>query len=73
MERQPCVYILARSSHDTMDSAILREKRIKRWLRSWKYELIIATNPTWRDLAEDFGFGPLPLGKRKAGPGSSPG
>jgi putative endonuclease len=56
-----------------MDTAILREKRIKRWLRSWKYELIIAMNPTWRDLAEDFGFGPLPLGQRKAGPGSSPG
>jgi putative endonuclease len=44
-----------------MDSAILREKRIKRWPRSWKYDLIHADNPTWRDLAEDFGFQPLPL------------
>ena len=47
--------------HDTMDAAILREKRIKRWLRAWKYDLIHEQNPTWRDLAEDFGFDPLPL------------
>ena len=59
--------------HETMDTAILREKRIKRWLRAWKYELINAMNPTWRDLAEDFGFEPLPLARMKAGPGSSPG
>ena len=59
--------------HGTMDAAILREKRIKRWLRAWKYELINAANPTWRDLAEDLGFDSLPLGERKAGPGSSPG
>ncbi len=56
-------------SHETMESAIVREKRIKRWLRPWKYELIGKDNPYWRDLAEDFGFAPLP----KAGPGSRPG
>ena len=102
MERQPCVYILAKASHstfyvgvtsnlparvwkhreeavegftkrygikrlvwfeahETMESAVLREKRIKRWSRAWKYDLIYAENPTWRDLAEDFGFEPLPL------------
>ncbi len=44
-----------------MEQAILREKRIKRWSRDWKYELIHEKNPTWRDLAEDFGFEPLPL------------
>ena len=114
IERHPCVYILARSSHgtlytgvtsnlvqrvyqhregtfdgfakdygikrlvwferhETIDGAILREKRIKRWLRPWKYELINAMNPTWRDLAEDLGFEPLLPGGRKADPGSSPG
>ena len=36
--------------HETMDSAILREKRIKRWQRAWKYDLIHLHNPTWRDL-----------------------
>ena len=45
--------------HATMESAILREKRIKNWNRAWKLELIEATNPDWRDLAEDFGFAAL--------------
>jgi putative endonuclease len=42
--------------HPTMESAIMREKRIKTWNRAWKLELIEAENPDWRDLAEDFGF-----------------
>jgi putative endonuclease len=54
-----------------MDSAILREKRIKRWSRAWKYDLIHERNPSWRDLAEDFGF--PRLFEVKAGPGSRPG
>jgi putative endonuclease len=45
--------------HATMDSAITREKRIKKWNRAWKLELIESANPEWRDLAEDFGFDPL--------------
>jgi putative endonuclease len=47
--------------HKEMEFAILREKRIKRWPRAWKYDLIHSINPAWRDLAEDFGFDPLPL------------
>jgi len=31
-------------------SAISREKRIKKWNRSWKIELIESTNPRWHDL-----------------------
>ena len=57
--------------HEVMESAILREKRIKRWLRPWKYDLIAAENPLWRDLAEDWGFAPLLRGQ--VGPGSRPG
>ena len=54
--------------HDTMESAILREKRIKKWRRAWKLELIEADNPQWRDLACDFGFPALPpLGSRVRG------
>jgi putative endonuclease len=45
--------------HDTMASAITREKRIKKWNRAWKLNLIEACNPDWRDLAEEFGFAPL--------------
>jgi putative endonuclease len=47
--------------HEAMESAIQREKSIKRWPREWKYELIHSINPAWRDLAEDFGFAPLPV------------
>jgi putative endonuclease len=45
--------------HSTMESAIIREKRIKKWNRAWKLELIEAANSEWRDLAEDLGFPPL--------------
>ncbi|WP_380785997.1 GIY-YIG nuclease family protein [Sphingomonas sp. R86521] len=44
---------------DTMDAAMTREKQLKVWKRSWKIELIETDNPTWRDLAEDWGFDPL--------------
>lgn len=30
--------------------AITREKRIKKWNRAWKLELIEKSNPDWRDL-----------------------
>ena len=46
--------------HETMEQAILREKRIKKWNRAWKIRLIEDTNPDWRDLALDFGFEALP-------------
>ena len=45
--------------HATMEQAILREKRVKKWRRAWKVELIEEGNPEWRDLALDFGFEPL--------------
>lgn len=45
--------------HESIEAAILREKRIKKWNRAWKLELIERGNPDWRDLAEDFGFAPL--------------
>ena len=57
--------------HDTMEAAILREKQIKRWVRPYKYALVEASNPSWRDLAEDYGFEPLL--RRQVDPGSSPG
>lgn len=36
--------------HQEIQEAILREKRIKRWLRAWKLQLIEASNPEWLDL-----------------------
>lgn len=42
--------------HGTMDEAILREKRLKRWNRAWKIALIHELNPHWDDLAIGLGF-----------------
>ena len=36
--------------HGTMDEAILREKRIKKWNREWKARLVEERNPYWNDL-----------------------
>ena len=33
--------------------AIAREKRVKRWRWAWKFALVEADNPDWRDLWED--------------------
>ena len=41
--------------HETMESAITREKAIKRWKRDWKIELIQRDNPSWGDLYDDLG------------------
>ena len=35
---------------DDPENAILREKRLKKWNRGWKIELIEKANPEWRDL-----------------------
>jgi putative endonuclease len=37
-------------SHDTIEEAIRREKRIKEWQRDWKINLIERDNPRWIDL-----------------------
>jgi putative endonuclease len=35
---------------DSIEEAITHEKRLKRWRREWKLELIEKNNPTWDDL-----------------------
>jgi putative endonuclease len=36
-----------------MESAIRREKTVKKWERAWKIELIEKLNPEWRDLYQE--------------------
>jgi putative endonuclease len=36
--------------HESAESAIAREKRIKKWNREWKIRLIEEANPYWNDL-----------------------
>ena len=40
--------------HATAADAIHREKRIKKWPRTWKVNLIRTDNPDWKDLAADW-------------------
>ncbi len=39
--------------HDNMESAITREKAIKKWRRLWKIGLIEKLNGQWQDLYEE--------------------
>ena len=39
--------------HATMEHAIVREKRLKKWNRAWKLRLINERNPQWLDLWEE--------------------
>jgi putative endonuclease len=37
-----------------VNAALNREKEIKKWRREKKDNLVISTNPSWRDLSEEF-------------------
>jgi putative endonuclease len=36
--------------HENAESAITREKQIKKWNRAWKIKLIAKDNPAWNEL-----------------------
>ena len=35
---------------ESIEACIVHEKRLKRWLREWKFDLIERANPDWGDL-----------------------
>jgi putative endonuclease len=39
--------------HLGRESALTRERQIKKWYRAWKLRTIEAANPEWRDLYDD--------------------
>ena len=43
-------FLVYYEEYDEINTALLREKRIKRWKRDWKIEIIEKNNPTWEDL-----------------------
>ena len=43
-------YLVWYELHSSMETAIIREKRLKTWKRQWKLELIEKMNPEWNDL-----------------------
>jgi putative endonuclease len=47
-----CTLLVWFELHETMESAILREKQIKSWKRIRKLALIEALNPHWSDLSD---------------------
>ena len=40
--------------HTDMESAIIREKQLKKWYRKWKLRLIETKNPHWVDLSSQW-------------------
>jgi putative endonuclease len=58
---------------DSIEDAIVREKRLKEWKRDWKIALLERENPLWDDLAVAMlGFDPLPKeGRPHRHPGES--
>lgn len=49
-EKYDVVSLVWYEFHDSMYSAISREKKLKKWNRSWKIRLIEEVNPAWKDL-----------------------
>jgi len=39
-------------THNNAEAAIHREKRLKKWNRTWKMRIIEEMNPEWEDLYE---------------------
>ncbi|WP_066795604.1 GIY-YIG nuclease family protein [Sphingomonas soli] len=72
-KRYGCKLLVWYEVHEVVESAIVREKRIKEWKRAWKLDLIERENPRWRDLAEDLGFDPLLPPTRHPGERRDPG
>ncbi len=40
--------------YDNSEDAFIRERRMKKWKRSWKLKLIEKDNPHWDNLAKDW-------------------
>ncbi len=54
---QPCPQLdwglIGNPDNDRIETAIQREKQLKKWNRKWKLELIEKENPDWKDLYEE--------------------
>ena len=57
--------------HEEIEPAIARAKLVKKWKRDWKFALIEADNPDWRELWDDWFHGAAP--QEKPSPVSSTG
>lgn len=51
-----CTKLVWYEKHEYIEVAIKREKQIKKWLRTWKNELVQKNNPEWLDLSANWYF-----------------
>ena len=58
-KRHGIIWLVWFEMADTMESAIASEKRIKKWRRDWKKNLIERDNPKWEDLGVALGLAKL--------------
>ena len=49
-DKYNCKRLVWFSGFEDVTAAAEQERRMKRWKRSWKIELIEQANPDWRDL-----------------------
>ncbi len=47
-----CKTLVFAERHETMETALNRERTIKGWPRAWKVHLIESQNPDWQDLSQ---------------------
>jgi putative endonuclease len=52
--RYGCKRLVWYEMHETRHAAFVRERRIKKWNRIWKLDLIERINPSWRDLSDEW-------------------
>ncbi|MTI41225.1 GIY-YIG nuclease family protein [Fulvivirga lutimaris] len=48
-----CYDLIYYEFFERIESAILREKQMKKWKREWKENLIVSFNPSKRDLFDE--------------------
>lgn len=51
VKKYRCNHLVWFEAFEDIETAIVHEKRLKRWRREWKFDLIEARNPEWEDLA----------------------
>jgi len=52
-EKYKVHYLVYVEETNDINTAITREKQLKKWNRSWKLGLIESMNPEWKDLYEE--------------------
>ena len=51
IKKYKCQNLVWFETFDDIETAIVHEKRLKRWRRAWKFDLIEERNPEWQDLS----------------------